>query len=136
MFHLGGRLWRCTRCRLRWVPEGAAKSCPACGHTQVGRTLEAFHLGVVLLLVAAGSWLRPYMKEGALSALARETARPAFITPKRLTLDVQDGPNEGERLTFRRGDRVTVLRREGARVLVHDPKGNKFYVKQEHISSE
>jgi hypothetical protein len=137
MFHFKGKLLRCMRCRLKWFPEGgSARNCPACGHTQVRRTIEAFHLGAILLLVAAGSWLMPSMKEGDLPAQPRETARPAFITAKRLTLDVEDGPNEGQRLTFRRGDRVTVLRLEGARVLVHDPKGNLFYVKKEHLGSK
>jgi hypothetical protein len=126
----------------------------------VGGTLELFHLGVALIALAVIGWIHPLIREqpraGAetpvatiatrtsdlLSAipsatkakrLTAMTAIPAVIKAKRLTVDVERGPAEGQRVTFRRGDKVTILKREDRRFLVRDRRGNQVYVASEKV---
>ena len=56
------KLLRCRTCHLKWFPRGeAAGTCPACGGKQVGATLELFHLGIVLVVLAGIAWVVPSM---------------------------------------------------------------------------
>jgi hypothetical protein len=58
---------------------------------------------------------------------------PAIITAKKLKVEVERGPAEGRTVTFRRGDKVTILRREDRRTLVKDRRGNQAYVPSEKV---
>jgi hypothetical protein len=57
-------LRQCHACRLTWFPQGGAASCPACGGTKIGGTLELFHVGLALILIGAVGWL---FRQGPLS---------------------------------------------------------------------
>jgi hypothetical protein len=61
------------------------------------------------------------------------SAIPAVITARRLTVAVERGPAEGQRVTFRRGQKVTILRREDRRFLVRDRRGNQAFVPTEKV---
>ena len=50
-------LRQCHACRLTWFPQGAVASCPACGGTKIGGTLELFHAGLALIAVGLIGWL-------------------------------------------------------------------------------
>jgi hypothetical protein len=50
-------LRQCHACRLTWFPQGGAASCPACGGTKIGGTLELFHAGLALIALGAVGWL-------------------------------------------------------------------------------
>jgi len=53
-------LLQCRACRLTWFPQGGAGAgCPACGGTEIGGTLELFHAGIALIVLALiGLFLR------------------------------------------------------------------------------
>jgi uncharacterized protein YgiM (DUF1202 family) len=57
---LNNRLLQCRGCRLKWFSRGKpAGACPACGGKNVGATLELFHVGIVLVVLAAVAWIVP-----------------------------------------------------------------------------
>ena len=131
-------LLKCRACRLSWFPRGeAAAACPACGGTELGGTLELFHLGVLLILVAVAGWVAP-MVLGDGAALFQERAAspvpvPAVIQSKELTANVEKGPDRGETVTLRRGEEVTIVKQERKRVLVKDRRGNQVYVSKKKL---
>jgi hypothetical protein len=53
-------LRQCHACRLTWFPQGGTASCPACGGTKIGGTLELFHAGLALMALGAIGWLFRY----------------------------------------------------------------------------
>jgi hypothetical protein len=61
---------------------------------------------------------------------AQRAAAPlvGVIQAKKVTANVERGPARGQRVTFRRGDKVTILKREDRRFLVKDRRGNQVYV--------
>ena len=50
-------LRQCHACRLTWFPQGGIGSCPACGGTKIGGTLELFHAGLALIAVGTIAWM-------------------------------------------------------------------------------
>ncbi len=104
-------LSRCRACRLKWFPQrGAGAACPACGATQVGGTLELFHVGVALIALALISWMgRRALADHPLATI------PAVIQAKELTADVK---------------------REDRRVPVKDRRGNQVYVPSNKVKSD
>ena len=75
-------LRQCHACRLTWFPQGGAASCPACGGTKIGGTLELFHLGLALIALGLIGWL---FRHGPLSettaAFAPLAIQTAHTTP-------------------------------------------------------
>jgi hypothetical protein len=160
---LTNKLLRCRACLLKWFPKnGTAAPCPACGSDQVSGTLELFHVGGALILVALAGWITPLFAEtragesrAAPTAQAAIGERPTVassqpepednkaqkppaqralaavvgvIQAKKLTAHVERGPARGQRVTLRRGEKVTILKREDRRFLVKDRRGNQVYV--------
>ena len=92
-------LLQCRACRLTWFPQGGAGAgCPACGGTEIGGTLELFHAGIALIVLALiGLFLRhgPLVSPAAApvataSAIPVKQAsagpdRAAPVTPARVT---------------------------------------------------
>jgi hypothetical protein len=111
------KLLRCRACRLTWFSERkAAAACPACGGKEVGATLELFHIGMVLIALAAIGWMRPLIAQVALGEGILPAAA-ALINAKKLTVDVERG----------------VLKREDRRALVKDRRGNQVYVSSDEL---
>jgi hypothetical protein len=50
-------LRQCHACRLTWFPQAGTASCPACGGTKLGGTLELFHVGLALIAFGFIGWL-------------------------------------------------------------------------------
>jgi hypothetical protein len=132
---LGRRFVRCSRCRLRWIPQsGKAGACPACGSKEVKRRLEPFHLGVLLLALAAGAGaveLRASATPAAESA--RVAPRTGRVVARQLTLAAEAGPRRGKKVRLRRGDVVQVRARHGETLLVEDARGNQVRLKLKHV---
>jgi hypothetical protein len=123
-------LLQCRACRLTWFPDGgAAAACPACGGTKIGGTLELFHIGIAFILLGAIGW---WLRHGPFSE-APAPAMPAVVQAKELTANVERGPSQGQPVTLRRGEEVTVVKREERRVLVKDRRGNQVYVSSKKI---
>jgi hypothetical protein len=121
-------LVRCHACRLTWFPKaGTGRACPACGGAKVGRTLEPFHLGLALIAAAGALWARPFVLADGAAAV------PAVIESK-LTAEVEKGPSQGQAVTLRPGEEVTVLKQEHRRVLVKDRRGNQVYVSSNKVN--
>lgn len=129
-------LLKCRACRLSWFPQGgAAAACPACGGTQVGGTLELFHVGVLLILVAVAGWVAPSVlgDNAGIFAVGVAPTVPAVIQSKEVTANVENGPARGETVTLRRGEEVTIVKQERRRVLVKDRRGNQVYVSKKKL---
>ena len=122
-------LVRCHACRLTWFPKaGTGRACPACGGAKVGRALEPFHLGLALIAAAGALWARPFV-------LADGAAAVPAVIESRLTAEVEKGPSQGQAVTLRPGEEVTVLQQEHRRVLVKDRRGNQVYVSSNKVKS-
>ena len=52
----------------------------------------------------------------------------------RLVLDVASGPGRGGKVTLKRGEQVSILKRDRGALLVQDGKGNRMWVKQEQVT--
>ena len=86
-------LRKCRECRLSWFPRGeAAAACPACGGTRLGGTLEPFHSGMALILLALAGWAAPLAlgDRAALTLPAILQSKPAVAEAERAP------PREGE----------------------------------------
>jgi hypothetical protein len=153
------RLLQCRACHLTWFPQaGAAAACPACGGKEFGTKLQPFHLGIALIALALIGWMRPLLgqalpieRPGATTQRELPTERPLTTTPpgplgerpvatipavikaKKVTVNVERGPAQGQRVTFRRGDKVTILKREDRRFLVRDRRGNQAYLSSDQV---
>jgi hypothetical protein len=131
-------LSKCRACRLSWFPQGgAAAACPGCGGTEVGGTLELFHVGVLLILLAVGGWVAPMvLGDGTAALFPERTATPASVPAviqSKETASVEKGPDRGETVTLRRGEEVTIVKQERRRVLVKDRRGNQVYVSKKKL---
>jgi len=125
-------LLRCRACRLTWFPKGGAgAACPACGGTKLGGTLELFHVGMALIVLGLAGW---FLRQGPLAERFVATV-PAVIQAKELTADVERGPAQGQTVTLRRGDEVTIVKQEHRRTLVKDRRGNQVYVSSSKVKS-
>jgi hypothetical protein len=123
-------LLQCRACRLTWFPDGgAAAACPACGGTKLGGTLQLFHVGILLIALGGIGW---WFRHGPFSESPGVMVPSAFQL-KELTANVQRGPSQGQPVTLRRGEEVTVVKRENRRVLVKDRRGNQVYVSSKKI---
>lgn len=61
-FMMKNKLLRCRSCQLKWIPRGETTGeCPACGGKDVGGTLEIFHVGILLVVLAVIAWVVPSM---------------------------------------------------------------------------
>ncbi len=122
-------LVRCRACRLTWFPNGGTgAACPACGGARIGGTFELFHLGIALIALGLAGWAAPLiLGDRPLPSL------PAFIQAKELTAEVEKGPSQGQAVTLRRGDEVTIVKQERHRVLVKDRRGNQVYVSSKKV---
>jgi len=153
----GSKLMLCGTCRLAWFPEKGADAgaCPACGG-KARRIPRLFHFGA--LFIAAGLALgalqlrrgegtfgsrqaasagvaapaRPAQSRRARSASAQEP-RKARVKAK-LVLEVASGPGRGGTVTLKRGEQVSILKKDRGALLVEDGKGNRMWVKQEQIT--
>ena len=127
-------LLKCRACRLSWFPRGeTAAGCPACGGTKLGGTLEPFHIGMALILLALAGWAAPLVlgDRAALTLPAILQSRPAVAEAERAPPragEVQVPPAKGHTVTLRRGDKVRILDRNDRRYLVSDRRGNQLYV--------
>ncbi len=130
---LGRRFVRCSGCRLRFIPEKRKNvACPACGSKALSRRFEPFHLGLVLLALAAGAGaieLRPSSPPAGDARPPRQTARVA----RQVTAPAVAGPRRGKPITLRRGDVVEVRTRDGDVLVVEDSSGNEVRVKAKHV---
>ena len=125
-------LLQCRACRLTWFPDGGAgAACPACGGTRIGGTLELFHVGIALIALGGIGW---WLRHGPFSD-STGAAVPAVIQAKEVTANVERGPSQGQPVTLRRGEGVTVVKREDRRVLVRDRRGNQVYVSSKKIKT-
>jgi predicted RNA-binding Zn-ribbon protein involved in translation (DUF1610 family) len=121
-------LVRCHACRLTWFPKaGTGAACPACGGAKIGRKLEPFHLGLALIAAAVALWARPFV-------LGEGTAAVPAVIESKLTAEVEKGPSQGQAVTLRPGEEVTVLKQEHRRVLVKDRRGNQVYVSSNKVN--
>lgn len=128
---LGRRFVRCGGCRLRFVPEKKkGRACPACGSKALSPSFEPFHLGLVLLVLAAGA--------GALELRASPSAEPpprrtARVAVRQIAAAAEAGPRRGKTVTLKRGDVVEVRDRDGEVLLVQDAGGNQVRVKAKQL---
>ena len=79
-------LLKCRACRLSWFPRGeTAAGCPACGGTKLGGTLEPFHIGMALILLALAGWAAPLVlgDRAALTLPAILQSKPAVAEAER-----------------------------------------------------
>ena len=79
-------LLKCRACRLSWFPRGeTAAACPACGGTKLGGTLEPFHIGMALILLALAGWAAPLVlgDRAALTLPAILQSKPAVAEAER-----------------------------------------------------
>src|SRR5437868_6389271 len=77
---LGKKLVQCRSCRLKWIPKGEPTgTCPACGGKELAGTLEPFHVGLALVLVAGIAWVVP--AKGRSPESAPPVATAAAIAP-------------------------------------------------------
>ena len=61
---LSHKLLRCRACQLKWFPRGGVPAaCPACGGTEIARAFELFHLGIIVIVLAAIAWMLPSIRE-------------------------------------------------------------------------
>ncbi len=131
---LGRRFVRCGHCRLRFVPEKRKPgACPACGSKALTRRFEPFHLGLALLVLAAGAGaleLRAPSPSAGEARAARQTAR---VVARQVTAPADAGPRRGKVVTLRRGDVVQVRGRDGDAVVVEDASGNQVRLKAKHV---
>jgi hypothetical protein len=58
---------------------------------------------------------------------------PAVVKARKLTVSVERGPARGKKVTLRRGDKVTIVKREDRRVLVKDRRGNQVYLSSDQV---
>jgi hypothetical protein len=103
-------LRQCHACRLTWFPQGGTASCPACGGTKIGGTLELFHAGLALIAVGLAGWV---FRHGPLSesGTAPEPA-PAAMHASRLT-ETPERHNEVSVASKKtKTDKVKVKRRQ------------------------
>jgi len=155
---LGKKLLKCRSCRLKWVPKGEpAATCPACGGKEIAGTLELFHVGLGLVVLAGIAWVAPAKArapESAAPVATKAAAAPvvdtkpappkkthvaaapryAVIRAKTITAHVQRGPAAGHTVTFRRGDKVRILAGNDRRYLVSDRRGNQVYVTPDKLT--
>ena len=105
------------------VSNWGSRSGVSCVRRNEGRwNARAVSLGAI------GWWLR----HGPFSE-SLGVAGPAVIQAKELTANVERGPSQGQPVTLRRGEEVTVVKREERRVLVKDRRGNQVYVSSKKI---
>jgi hypothetical protein len=149
------KLMLCGKCRLAWFPEKGADAgaCPACGG-KARRIPRLFHLGA--LFIAAGlalGALQVWRGEGVLAS--RQAADAGLVAPARpaqsrrarsasaqeprkarvkAKLEVASGPGRGGTVTLKRGEQVSILKKDRGALLVQDGKGNRMWVKQEQIT--
>src|SRR5512138_578932 len=121
----GRRFVRCRRCRLRFIPEKKkASACPACGSKALSRWFEPFHLGLVLLGLAAGAGALELRAGGGSASEARPPRDSARIVSRQVAAPAEAGPRRGKTVTLKRGDVVQVRARDGETLLVEDASGN------------
>lgn len=155
---LGGKLIHCRACHLKWFPKGApARACPACGGKNVGGTLELFHIGVVLIVLAAIIRFVPSV-QSATEGVRALASTASIVETKRLPPEVQrthaadaqrphayDAPRttipaapasaiiKAKKLTLhvQRGPRKghTVTLRRGERVTILDHRARRYLVR-------
>jgi len=130
-------LSKCRACRLSWFPQGGtAAACPACGGNQVGGTLELFHVGILLILLAVAGWVAPMAFGESVNLFPERAASPVAVpavVQSKETANVEKGPDRGETVTLRRGEEVTIVKQERKRVLVKDRRGNQVYVSKKKL---
>jgi hypothetical protein len=109
-------LWKCRACRLSWFPAGgAATACPACGGTELGGTLELFHVGIALIALAGLGWLAP--------SFLGDHPLPAFAS-------IIESPARTEAAPPRHADEVTTVKQEQRHVTVKDRRTSKLTSKK------
>lgn len=151
-------LMLCGQCHLAWFPErpgAGAVACPAC-RAKGRRVPQLFHLGA--LVMAAGIGLGALQISRGTGPLPARLASSAGVTAapaeaerpgqrgqargarwvrlkERLVLEVAGGPKRGTTVTLPRGERLSVVKREGGKLLLQDRKGNRVYVKQDQVTT-
>ncbi len=131
---LGRRFVRCSTCRLRFIPEKKkAGACPACGSKALSRRFEPFHLGVALLVLAAGAGAVELRATAAARPGAEAAPRTARVVSRQVAAPAEAGPRRGKTVTLHRGDVVQVRARDGEILLVEDASGNQVRVKAKHV---
>jgi hypothetical protein len=82
-------LLQCRACRLTWFPQGGAAGCPACGGTEIGGTLEFFHAGITLIVLAL---IGLFLRHGPLASPAAAPVAAASAIPVK---QASAGPDHG-----------------------------------------
>jgi len=67
-----------------------------------------FHVGIALIALGGIGW---WLRHGPFSE-STGAAVPAVIQAKEVTANVERGPSQGQPVTLRRGEGVTVVKRE------------------------
>jgi hypothetical protein len=86
------------------------------------------------MLVAAGliGWVWPLI--GQISGGEHgQAAIPAVINAKKVAADVERGPAQGQPVTSRRAEKVTIAKQDQRRVLVKDRRGNQVHVSPKKV---
>lgn len=86
------------------------------------------------MLIALGliGWVWPLIGQVS-GGEHREAAIPAVINAKKPTAEVERGPAPAQPVTFRRGEKVTIAKKDDRRVLVKNRHGNQVSVSPKKV---